>query len=121
MLSSKSNTPFSLKLVWSFQVEEYHIPPLVLSQLRSPSNVVISTSVESPGIPCSLKYSVSWARIIIWEVISSRSMDPSNSSIIGTIDTSIKPIIETTPPNNNTVATAAETASSSRTKLEIIS
>ena len=53
--------------------------------------------------------------------MSSRSIEPSNSSIIGSIDTSIKPIIDTTPPNNNTVAIAADTASSLRIKFRFIS
>ena len=49
--------------------------------------------------------------------MSSRSIEPSNSSIIGNIETNIKPIIETTPPNSKTVAIAAETASSLRVML----
>ena len=112
IVSSKFNTPFILNVVSLFHVDEYHIPPLVVSQERVPSIGMRSISVESPGIPCSLKISVCCDNIIICEDMSSRSMEPSNSSIIGSIETNIKPIIETTPPNNNTVAIAADTDSS---------
>ena len=109
---SKSKTSLILKVDSSCQVEEYHIPPLVKSHSTFPSIGINSTLVESPGIPLSLSVSVCCAKIIICEDISLLSIEPSNSSIIGTIDTNINPIIETTPPNKSTVATAAETASS---------
>ena len=120
MESSKSITPFILKLDSFCQVAEYHIPPRLTSHSREPSRGISCTSAESPGIPFSLNDSVCSAKIIICDAISPRSIEPSNSSIIGTMETSIRPIIETTPPKRRTVATAADTASSSRVEFNFI-
>jgi hypothetical protein len=52
--------------------------------------------------------------------MSWRSTEPSISSITGIIETIISPMIDKTPPNNNTVATAAETPSSSLRNAPLI-
>ena len=67
----------------------------------------------SPGVPDSLKRSVSDARSSIWPTMFSLSTAPCNSSITGITVTIIPEMIEITPANNKTVAIAAETASSS--------
>jgi hypothetical protein len=74
----------------------------------------------SPGIPRSLSEAVSWARSVICDDMSWRSTEPSISSITGIIETIISPMIDKTPPNNNTVATAAETPSSSLRNAPLI-
>ena len=81
---------------------------------RLPSTGMSSMDVESPGIPFSLNAEVWWASNDICADMSCRSTEPSNSSITGIIDTIIMAMIESTPPNMSTVATAAETACSSR-------
>ena len=112
--SSKSKAPRARSSCPSCQVAEYHIPPLKLSQARDPSTGMSSAEVESPGMPRSLSALVCAANSVICADMSYRSTEPSISSMTGIMDTIIKPIMDKTPPNNKTVATAAETASSSR-------
>ena len=112
-VSSKSSAPRARRLISSTHVAEYHIPPRKLSQTNSPSTGINVACATSPGIPRSLSAEVSWARRLICDDISWRSTEPSISSMTGIMETIINPIMERTPPNKRTVATAAETASSS--------